>query len=97
MQFKSISGEVKSADLSQITAFLKLIEEKMQAYDPKDIWNCDETALQYKNPLTKSYVTKDDDCVVISFFFTSVVSTFTFNIKEDITLIFINIHLFDDC
>lgn len=62
LQFKSISGEVKSADLSQITAFLKLIEEKMQAYDPKDIWNCDETALQYKNPPTKSYVTKDDDC-----------------------------------
>ena len=62
LQFKSISGEVKSADMSQVTAFKSIIDEKMKLYDSKDIWNCDETALQYKNFPKKSYVTKDDDC-----------------------------------
>ena len=39
LQFKSISGEVKSADMFQLTAFKSIIDEKMQLYEPKDIWN----------------------------------------------------------
>jgi len=48
--------------MSQLTAFKSIIDEKMKLYDPNDIWNCDETALQYKNFSKKSYVAKDDDC-----------------------------------
>jgi len=62
LQFKSISGEIKSCDMSEIPTFQNIIVEKFKIYEPKDIWNCDETGLQYKNPPAKSYVTKEDDC-----------------------------------
>ena len=61
MKFKSIYGEEKLADTSQLSNFGNIIDEKMKLYDAKDIWNCDDTGLQCKNPPTKSYVTSIDD------------------------------------
>ncbi|KAG0439470.1 Jerky like protein-like [Dictyocoela muelleri] len=60
--FKNISGESNSADFSQVENFKSLLKDKLKQYGDENIFNCNETALYYKNPSRKSYVLSNENC-----------------------------------
>ncbi|KAG0440755.1 Tigger transposable element-derived protein 6 [Dictyocoela muelleri] len=62
LSFKNISGESQSAETSLITDFKSRFEKIKLNYEISNIFNCDETALYYKNVPKKSYVTSNDRC-----------------------------------
>ncbi|KAG0442120.1 Tigger transposable element-derived protein 6 [Dictyocoela muelleri] len=62
LTFKNISGESKSADITFVESFKAVLKNKIDEYGEKNIFNCDETALYYKNPPKKSFVTPEDLC-----------------------------------
>lgn len=57
--FRKLLGESASADYTAAINFLETIKEIYQKYDPKDIFNCDETALFYKTMPNKSFVRRN--------------------------------------
>lgn len=60
--FKNISGESKSANKDKIPEFKEELDRLLLKYKTNDVFNCDETALYYKNFRRKSFVTQNDDC-----------------------------------
>ncbi|KAG0420113.1 Tigger transposable element-derived protein 6 [Dictyocoela roeselum] len=62
LSFKHISDESNSSDTSNIENFRHKFNQKFIEYGTVNIFNCDETALFYKNPPKKSLVRPDDDC-----------------------------------
>ncbi len=62
LYFKTISGELKSADTTSLEAFYIVLKQKLELYSPRDIWNYDETGLYFKNSSRKSFVAKNNDC-----------------------------------
>ncbi|KAG0439345.1 Tigger transposable element-derived protein 6 [Dictyocoela muelleri] len=62
LTFKNISGESNSADMTSVESFKTKFRKKVDEFKAENIFNCDETALYYKNPPRKSFVTPDDNC-----------------------------------
>jgi hypothetical protein len=62
LSFKNISGESKSADKSNLEDFKIKLDQALVKYKKENVFNCDETALYYKNMPRKSFVTEKDEC-----------------------------------
>ncbi|KAG0440035.1 Tigger transposable element-derived protein 6 [Dictyocoela muelleri] len=62
LSFENISGESKSANFLEVESFRTEFKEKINEYGQQNIFNCDETALYFKNPPRKSFVSYTDDC-----------------------------------
>lgn len=62
LEFKKLSGELRSADQTHLEEFYNTLKTKLSQYDSCDVWNCDETGLNYKNPPSKSFVARGDNC-----------------------------------
>jgi hypothetical protein len=71
MDFKTLCGESKSADIPAAKNFKQKLIEIKKKYPEKDIFNADETALFWKAFQKKSFVFKDDSLKVyfISIYF----------------------------
>lgn len=61
LTYARISGESKSVDDSIVANFIASLPEKLSNYSPDEIYNADETGLQYKsqNNYSYSFETKD--------------------------------------
>ncbi|KAG0425014.1 Tigger transposable element-derived protein 6, partial [Dictyocoela muelleri] len=62
LSFKNISIESKSADKSNLQEFKEKFAKALQKYKEENVFNCDETALYYKNLQRKNFVAKGDGC-----------------------------------
>ena len=62
IQGRQLSGEAASVNKVVVTNWKKQIPELIKAYDPKDVFNCDETGLYYKQSTIQSLVLPGDSC-----------------------------------
>ena len=62
IQGRQLSGEAASVNKVVVTNWKKQIPELIQAYEPKGIFNCDETGLYYKHSTIQSMVLPGDSC-----------------------------------
>lgn len=63
LNFKTLSGEMKSVDTTQVENFRNILEEKINEYGYSGVYNCDETSLFYRTVAKKSFVTAEDLCI----------------------------------
>ena len=68
LSFKILSGESKSADSKAASSFLTNFNDNFKDYEKENIFNCDETALFWKNFPRKSFVLPGDDCKGLIYF-----------------------------
>ncbi|XP_053202132.1 tigger transposable element-derived protein 6-like [Panonychus citri] len=61
LTYVRISGESKSVDDSVLANYLSSLPEKLANYSPDEIYNADETGLQYKCQNSYSYSFQTDD------------------------------------
>lgn len=62
LTFSAISGESKDVDVDIVNTFREKLPELIEGYDPKDIANCDETALFFRAIPRKTLHRKGDKC-----------------------------------
>ncbi|KAK3087436.1 hypothetical protein FSP39_005888 [Pinctada imbricata] len=60
--FRTKSGESADVDNSVVEDWKTKLPELLNSYDPKDVFNMDETGLFYRDSGNKSYVVKGSDC-----------------------------------
>jgi len=58
---KKICGEASTVSSDLITNFRDSYESKLKEYPEKDVFNCDETALFYKQSSSQTYICSDED------------------------------------
>ncbi|KAI6658194.1 Tigger transposable element-derived protein 6 [Oopsacas minuta] len=59
---RHLSGEAASANKVVVMNWMEQIPELIEGYDPKNIFNCDETGLYYKQTTSLSLVMPGDAC-----------------------------------
>jgi hypothetical protein len=60
--FKAISGEAAAVDTSVVSKWKERLPDLLRGFEPKNIFNCDETALFFRTLPNKSLVEKVDSC-----------------------------------
>lgn len=60
--YKSLRGEANSVDQKTEAAWIEHIRILLQGMDPKNVYNCDETALFFRALPNKSLVSKLEEC-----------------------------------
>ena len=59
---RQLSGEAASVNKVVVTNWMKQIPELIEGYNQKDVFNCDETGLYYKQSTSLSLVMPGDSC-----------------------------------
>jgi len=62
ISFKSISGESKEVDLDIINDWKKKLQKICEPYDPRNIFNFDESGLFFKLLPNKTFAFKNETC-----------------------------------
>jgi hypothetical protein len=60
--FRVLNGEAGSLDGAVVAEWRERLPSLLRAFDQKDIFNCDETALFFRSLPTRSFVGKADSC-----------------------------------
>lgn len=63
MAYRSLSGESASVEKETVEQWFNDLPEILVGYEPKDIFNIDETGLLYEQMPRKSYVHRDVNSV----------------------------------
>ncbi|KAG0435083.1 hypothetical protein DMUE_4894 [Dictyocoela muelleri] len=58
---KRINGEAELVEMNVVENFLETYKQKMSEYEDKDIFNCDESSLMYKQPFKCTYTLSEKD------------------------------------
>lgn len=62
LAFKQISGESKSVPLQSCEQWKEKLQELLENYEPRNVFNADEAALFFKCTPDKTYTFKGEDC-----------------------------------
>ncbi len=60
--FRAKSGERGDVNIETVTTWKERLPEIIKDYEPKDIFNMDETGLFYRDSTRSGYIQKGDDC-----------------------------------
>ncbi len=63
VRFRAISGEAAAVNTDTMDDWKKRLPKIIEGFDPKDVYNCDETGLFFKLMPDRSLVINKDDCV----------------------------------